>query len=505
MSPLLLCLTLCAPQDPGSWPTLHGDLQRSGFYPRFPGEGLKVVWRKELWRELTGARAEVIVGGGLAFMGTYAGKLYGWDAKTGDEKWVLETGGPIGHSPAYEAGVLYFGSMDRKLRAVETATGKLKWAFEAGEGIWTSPAVHDGKVMFGARDGIFHALSSVDGKPLWTFRTGAPILNTASLTPDGKRVLFASEDMHLYSLEAKDGALAWKSRKMAGLSARDHFPTLVGGLAIVTTNPVKGFHAALDQHQQLLLRRAGASGKPFDGAQGRETRYIGGTPEDVQKEQDAVLEFLKANPGDQTFYAFRLEDGKEPWVAPILYTGGLHNPHTPPCVNLKTGDVTVLTRSAYGVWDGGGEVRPYTGIGRLDLKTGRVELVEHGWKAKESGRAAGAKDMPWMTFNTIGDETQTLSCSPELLLCNHQGFLGSMDLRTRLTKNLYGKRDSYGGFYGPAAFGWENQGGEEKARKAGQPFGLVNEWHGPARAIVSVVGNRVYFPVGSQVLCLEGK
>jgi len=106
---------------------------------------------------------------------------------------------------------------------------------------------------------------------------------------------------------------------------------------------------------------------------------------------------------------------------------------------------------------------------------------------------------------TIGDETQTLSCSPELLLCNHQGFLGSMSFETRLTKNLYGKRDSYGGFYGPAEFGWEHQGGEEKARRAGRPFGLVNEWHGPAKAIVSVVGNRVYFPVGSQVICLEGR
>jgi len=38
----------------------------------------------------------------------------------------------------------------------------------------------------------------------------------------------------------------------------------------------------------------------------------------------------------------------------------------------------------------------------------------------------------------------------------------------------------------------------------GQPFGLVNEWHGPARAIVSVVENKVFFPVGSQILCLEG-
>ena len=45
----------------------------------------------------------------------------------------------------------------------------------------------------------------------------------------------------------------------------------------------------------------------------------------------------------------------------------------------------------------------------------------------------------------------------------------------------------------------------EKARAADAPYGLVNEWHGPARAIVSVVGNKIYFPVGSQVICLEGK
>jgi hypothetical protein len=111
--------------------------------------------------------------------------------------------------------------------------------------------------------------------------------------------------------------------------------------------------------------------------------------------------------------------------------------------------------------------------------------------------------MPWSTFNTIGDETQTLSCSEEWLFSSHQGFLGSLNLETGLTRNMYGKRDTYGGFYGPGNFGWENQGGYEKARAAGQPFGIVNEWHGPARAIVSVAGNRVFFPVGSQVLCLE--
>src|SRR5882672_6092461 len=96
---VLLMLTSCGacgapapPNDTAGWSTLHGDLQRSGFYPRFPAGPLKLVWRKELWRELTGPRAEVIVGDGLAFMGTYAGNLYAWDANVGAGKWIFRTG-----------------------------------------------------------------------------------------------------------------------------------------------------------------------------------------------------------------------------------------------------------------------------------------------------------------------------------------------------------------------------------------------------------------------------
>lgn len=477
------------------WPTLHGDLQRSGFYEKLPVDGLKVAWRKELWKELTGPRAEVIVGGSLAYMGTYAGRMIAWDAASGEERWVVTTGGPIGHSPVYADGVLYFGSMDRRLYAVEVVSGNIRWSRELAEGIWSSPVVAGRNVIVGARDGGMYAFTTAEGRPAWKFTTGAPILGSPSVVDN--RVLVASEDMHLYCASVTDGKVLWKSRKMAGLSARDHFPVLVGGLALVTTNPVRSFHSILDEHQNLLLKRAGASGK--------ETRYLAGTPEDVQKEQDLILERLREHPDEQVFYAFRLDDGTEPWTAPVFYTSGLHNPHTPPCVNKKTGEVFLFVRSAYGVWDGGGEVRPYTGVGKLDLKTGRIELLEHAWKAKEPGRGAGLKDMPYGTFNTIGDETQTLSCSPEWLVCNHQGLLGGLNLQTRLTKLLYGKRDTYAGFYGPGIFGWEDQGGLEKARQAGQPFGLVNEWHGPAKSIASVTGGRLYLHTGSQVLCLEGR
>jgi outer membrane protein assembly factor BamB len=493
----LICAATTTRNDGRSWTTLHGDLQRSGFYPEFPRAKLKVAWRKELWRELTGPRAEVIVGGGLAFMGTYAGNMYAWDAATGKERWVFRSDGPIGHSPAFDGDTLYFGSMDHKVYALDVRTGKPKWKFEAGEGFWSSPAVHNGLVLCGARDGVFYALNANSGELVWKARTGDRILTSASISEDGTRVIFASEDMHVYCVNAADGKLIWKSRKLQGLTMRDYFPVIYRDLIFITSTPVKDFHTVLGQHQEMLVKRSGFTSK--------DPRYIPGDATKVQEEQDFTVDFLKKNPVEQTFYALRVSDGSEPWIAPILYTGGLHNPLTPPCYNPASGEIFTLVRSAYGVWDGGGEVRPFTGFGRLDPRSGRVALLEHSYKPKEPDRPAGAKDTPWGTFAYIGDETQTLSCSPDLLFSNHQGNLGALDLKTGLLSNKHGRRDTYGGFYGPGNFGWENSGGVEKARAAGQPFGLVNEWHGPARAIASVAGGRVYFPVGSQVICLEGE
>jgi outer membrane protein assembly factor BamB len=488
---------LTVPALAADWPTMRGDAQRSGFCAEFPTGKLEMAWRKELWREGTGTRAEVIVGGGRAFFGTYTGRMYAWDAATGEERWHVEAEGPVGHSAALADGTLFFGSMDKRLRAVDSANGKLHWDFVADEGIWTAPLVAGGKVFFGARDGVFYAVNVSDGKLAWKYPTGAPILQTASLSEDGQRVIFTSEDMHAYCLAAQNGREIWKSRKLPGLSARDYAPVIAGGIALVTTNPAKDFHATLGEHEQMLVRRSGFTGK--------DQRYIPGTEEDVRAEQDFIVKFLSEHPSEQTFFAFRIEDGKEPWVAPVLYTGGLHDPPSPPCVNRQAGEVFVQLRSAYGTWDGGGEVRSYTCFGRLDLKTGRVALIGHTYASKEADRPSGAKDMPWMTFNYIGDETQTLSCAPGRLFSNHQGFLGALDLATGRTASLFGKRDTYGGYYGAGQWGWENQGGIEKARAAGQPYGILNEWHGPARSIATVADGRVYYHTGAQVLCFAVK
>lgn len=490
LSLAVLTLSTGALHAADSWPTLHGDNVRSGWYDAFPSPPFRLAWHHDLSAELTGPRAEIIAAQGLAFMGSCAGKLRAWDAATGAEKWMYACGGPIGHSPAWSDGRLYVASMSG-LDCLDAATGKQVWHADGEAGFWTAPTVAGGLVLAGDRAGVFHAWDS-DGHEKWTIRTDAPILTPASV--DGDRVVFASEDMKVRCCRLSDGKLIWTSRRLAGLTLRDYAPCITGGLVFITSCPVQDFHAVLRGDEEFLTRRT--------GFQGRDKRFIPGTPEDVEKEQTAILERLKTRPDLQTFFTLQLSDGTEPWIAPILYTAGCHDPMTPPCVDRSTGEVFVILRSAYGVWDGGGEVCPNTCFGSLDLKTGRVRLISHSYQSKDPSRPPGAPDTPWGAFNYIGDETQALSCAPGLLFSNHQGFLGQLDRRSGLISKLWGERDTYAGLYGPRTWGYENQGGPAKAAAAGKPYALINEWHGPARSIVSVAGGRVYYHSGSQVLCL---
>jgi outer membrane protein assembly factor BamB len=490
---LLLAPALCLPQAGAAdcWPTVHGDNRRSGSYKSFPRGPLELAWRKELYRELTSARAEVIVAEGLAFQGTLSGKLYAWDALDGEERWVFESGGAIGHSPAYAGGLIYLASLDRNLYALEAKSGKERWRFRADEGLWAAPMVEGDAVFFGSRGGTFYALERQSGKPRWTSSTGGMILAPASAA-DG-RVVFTSEEMRLYCLDLESGSLRWRSDKLPGLSLRDHAPVLWGDLVIVTSNPAFPFHEILDRQQEFLLAQARRDG--WDGSGDR--RYIRDDPAKHPLEQAAIVRYLEENPDERCFHVFRLADGSIPWTAPVFYTGGLHNPPAPPCFDSDE-RLYLFFRSAYTTWDGGGEVRPFTDVGRLDRRTGRITPIRHRY-------GAGRKTMPWGAFWTIGDETQSLSIASGRLICTHQGSIGQLDLASGELKNLFGKRDTYGGFYGPGTFGWSEQGGERRAEAAGEPFGLRNEWHGPARAIVSVAGGHIYYAPGSQVMALREK
>ena len=494
-----VCLLAAAASGQTTWPTLHRDYQRSGYTPEVISGLYERKWYRDFHDEMIATRVEAIVAEGNCYVGTFAGRLHALSIRDGRTVWTFKVAGPIGASPCCHTGRLYFGADEGlatgHLYSVSAADGALAWKYDAGAGIWASPVCDGANVYVGDRAGVFHAVSAREGKRVWTFKAGGMILKPASLSTDGTRIVFGAEDMHVYCLSTS-GKLLWKSRKLAGLSLRDQGTTIWRGLAIVRTNPADSFHTVMGRNGDLLKRTQLAIDRRPDDKVLLDKwgdLLMHPTPRRRQAEQDAVVRYLRENPHDQTFYALDLADGSEPWIAPVFYTAGLHNPPTPPTFHPETGELYTFYRTALTYYVRG--VRRYSGLARLSRKTGRVEM---SWPEQRH-----AADRSWRSVPMIPDETQSLSMMGDWVISNHQGDLGALNVRTQKTLAIWTGRDTYGGVFGPSAMPGGFNGATEMAKK-GYLTGMPNEWHGPDRSICAIAAGRIFWVVGSQVVCISG-
>jgi len=493
----VLAAVVCGGVWGGQWPTVHRDYQRSGYTEEVVAGPYERKWYRDFHEEMIATRVEAIVAGGRCFVGTFAGNMYALDVATGETVWTFKAAGPVGASPCYGDGKLYFGADEGfdtgHLYCVNAADGVLVWKYEAGAGIWVSPACDGRQVYFGDRAGVFHAVSVETGKAAWMLKTAGMILTPASFSEDGGRIVFGSEDMHVYCVSPA-GAVLWKSEKLAGLSLRDHGPTIWKGLAIVRTNPADAFHTVMDRNGHLLKQTQLGIEKTDEDEVLMDQwgdLIMKPTPRRQAAEQDAIVRHLEENPYDKCFYALRMDDGWQEWTAPVFYTCGLHNPPTAPTFHVKTGELYTFCRSALTYYVRG--VRRYNCMGRIDRATGRLDFT---WPTSPEHRN-------WYPIAMIGDETQALSMMGDELICTHQGTLGSLNVRTMKVTPIWEGRDTYGGIFGPAAVpgGFD---GAAKLAMEGYLTGMPNEWHGPDRSIVAVAEGRLFWVVGSQVVCIAG-
>lgn len=497
-SAVLLTVTLPAVGEStasGTWPTLHRDYQRSGYAGQIVPGPYERKWFRDFHDEMIATRCEAIVAEGMVFVGTFAGKLHALDVVNGETVWSFQAHGPIGASPCYRDGRLYFGSDDAfnrgTLYCLNAADGELIWQYATPGGIWTSPACDGKKVYVGDRSGVFHAVYTT-GAPAWEHATGGMILKPASFSPDGQRIVVGCEDMRAYCF-SPEGEVHWRSGQLAGLSLRDQGPTIWQGLAIVRTNPADAFHAVLHRNGELLEEIQRAIPLTEDDAILLDKwgdLLMAPRPPRREAEIQGILRYLRDNPHDQTFFAFDLEDGSQPWIAPVFYTCGLHNPATPPTFHPATGELYTLSRSALTHYVRG--VTRYTCLVRIDRQTG---LPDWTWPDEE--------EPGWQHFPMIPDESQVLSLMGETLLGHHQGILAALSPAEGAVRPVYSARDTYGGIFGPAAV----EGGFDGVRRLaeqGYLTAMPNEWHGPDRSICAIAAQRMFWIAGSQVVCIAG-
>jgi outer membrane protein assembly factor BamB len=454
------------------WPALHGNARHTGYVSHTLEPPWSLAWVGHFEGDRLGTAMEPIVASGRVFVATHAGNVYALDASDGRPLWRFQTHGACLQSPAYANGLVIAGSTDGRLYALDAESGELRWFQAAQGGFAAAPVVTDQAVFIGSRTGEFLSVALSSGELLWRHFLPAPIRQTAAVAL--KRVFVTSEDLRVHCLDSASGKRIWTSSPLSGQTARDYYPVIVetGGRAyvIVRTNPVLNMATHIGRDRTMLSRNAGVEDGGWEiinaWVKSPEAR---GSPELWEQEQQAIIRHLQEHRDARTFFVLDANTGEEALTAPVLWVGGCQSVGTMPALT-RDGRLLVLHRSAYGNWNLG--VAPLVALGLLDLERNLVEPLEH-----QHGRQP-----PWNTFWGTADESQNFTVAGDVVLIVHQGTLSGFDLRTSQLFNIWGSRDTYGGFTAPDS--------------------TRNEWHGPGRGSVAISGNRVYWMTGSRVLCL---
>ncbi len=455
------------------WPMLRGGpghegLTWAGLRPPF-----KLAWAREIEGERLGTAIEPILFDSKVFVATHTGGLYALKAETGEGLWKFQAPGAFLHSPAVAEEIVVAGNTDGRLYGISASTGKLLWSEFAGQGGFSAaPIIENQTIYIGTRLGDFLAVALKEGKILWRQAIDVPIRQTAAAA-DGK-VFVTSEALRVHCYNCADGKPLWVSEPLRGQTARDYYPILVKQngriFVVVRTNPLLNMGQRIGRDRTMLCRNAGVDDSSWQMLDAWiKSEQARGNPQLWAKEQTAILEHLANEPDAQTFFVLDAATGRQTVTPPVLWIAGCQGVGAEPALT-QDGRLLVFYRSAYGNWNHG--VAPLVALGLLDLEQNKITPLFH-----QQGMQPR-----WNCFWGTADESQNFVVSGDSVLIVHQGTLSGFDLNKNELFPIAGERDTYGGFKNPP---WAR-----------------NEWHGPARSGVAVVGNRIYWQTGSRILCV---
>lgn len=324
------------------WPMVAANPQRTSWTAEEVRGNLKPEWYK-VFDPYIPNKVQIIATNGLLFISTANG-LYALDAATGAQSWVYPTAMPLGNSPTVVNGVAYVGGLDNKLHAINAATGVGLWTFEAEAGFDTNPLVINNRVYLGSRDGTFYAIYSNDdtarkGTLAWQYKTAGPIHFSAAASANLQTIYVASNDAHVYALNALSGGLIWKSAKLPSAGFHSWWPVVSGNMVILsaqrpyrlTTPPIDGF--------------------PYDwytlGEPGLTSGFAPQQP-DGTRDGTAAMNYLEAKPWLRSYYILNSATGQEitydfnhngqPEYAPLL-SAGTNSGNRYPALIMPDGNV----------------------------------------------------------------------------------------------------------------------------------------------------------------------
>lgn len=174
--------------DQHAWPTLRGDMARTGRSRSSVSTNLTHNWKTQIGGRLT---SPVISGGKLLVAAVDQHTIHALDAASGEPMWQYTAGGRIDSPPTIVGNLAVFGCTDGCVYCLRL-DGELVWRFQA------APVDH--------RTVAFGQLES-----LWPV-TGTPTVRGETVYCTAGRSSFLDGGMHLYRLELLTGTLIGETR-----------------------------------------------------------------------------------------------------------------------------------------------------------------------------------------------------------------------------------------------------------------------------------------------------
>lgn len=146
------CLAMAPPCPGADWPGFRGGPDHGGATRETLGLPLKLAWRYEASHPPS-----------PAFRGGLAPSRRGPRVESITYDYVFH--------PVIAAGRLYFGSStEEAVFCLDARTGKPRWVFHAEGAVRFAPTLWQGRVLFGSDDGHVYCLDGASGRLVWKLR-----------------------------------------------------------------------------------------------------------------------------------------------------------------------------------------------------------------------------------------------------------------------------------------------------------------------------------------------
>lgn len=181
--------------DDSDWSTYRGNLNRSASSTVAVTPAKRQIWHYDPTQDYV--PTDLSAAGGLVFLAGEDGKVRAIDGRTGEERWVFRTAGPVKYPPSLADGRAYVGSADGFVYCLEAVTGKLLWRFRA--------APIERRVM------IYDSLSST-----WPVNTGVLVHKGVAYFGAG---IVDHDGTYVYAVNAENGELIWENNSSGHLNS----------------------------------------------------------------------------------------------------------------------------------------------------------------------------------------------------------------------------------------------------------------------------------------------